>query len=143
MATSRVCSIPDCGKPVKTKGWCTGHYKRWLRHGSPTCGRTPPGEPERFYRQVVLPYDGDECLLWPYAALSSGYATLHLNGRAQIVSRLVCEETYGPPPTRHHEAAHRCGKGHLGCVTRSHLRWATPTENQADKLLSGTDNPWF
>lgn len=24
-----------CGKPVKTRGWCTRHYTRWLRHGDP------------------------------------------------------------------------------------------------------------
>lgn len=140
MATSRLCSIPDCGKPHKGHGWCNAHYKRWLRYGDPLAGGPPLGEPRRFYRETVLTYDGDECLIWPFGGLSCGYATLSVDGRSRLVSRLLCEEIYGPPPTPRHEAAHRCGKGHLGCVTRRHLRWATPTENQADKLLVGTDN---
>jgi len=43
MATSRVCSIPDCGKPHRAHGWCVLHYKRWLRHGDPCAGRVLRG----------------------------------------------------------------------------------------------------
>jgi hypothetical protein len=57
-----------------------------------------------------------------------------------LVSRRVCEETKGPPPTPAHEAAHSCGKGHLACVTKGHLSWKTHAENQTDKLIHGTDN---
>lgn len=32
---SRVCSIPDCGSPVNSRGWCNLHYKRWMVHGDP------------------------------------------------------------------------------------------------------------
>ncbi len=38
MATSRICSIDGCGKPVKARGWCKAHHLRFLRHGSPTAG---------------------------------------------------------------------------------------------------------
>jgi hypothetical protein len=27
------CSIPGCGHPPLTRGWCNGHYRRWLRTG--------------------------------------------------------------------------------------------------------------
>ena len=27
------CTYPDCSKPEKARGWCTGHYRQWLRAG--------------------------------------------------------------------------------------------------------------
>lgn len=37
MANTRLCSIPDCGKPVyiKSRGWCKAHYSRWQKYGDP------------------------------------------------------------------------------------------------------------
>lgn len=32
------CTIKDCGSPAIKRGWCTKHYKRWLRHGDPLGG---------------------------------------------------------------------------------------------------------
>jgi hypothetical protein len=32
---SDTCSIPSCGRPVRTRGWCNRHYQRWLRLGDP------------------------------------------------------------------------------------------------------------
>lgn len=37
------CSVPGCGKPSKTRGWCQAHYARWLRNGDPTIGSRFPG----------------------------------------------------------------------------------------------------
>lgn len=33
MTVRDACSIPDCEKPAKSRGWCTAHYSRWLRTG--------------------------------------------------------------------------------------------------------------
>jgi hypothetical protein len=118
---------------------CRAHYYRWRKHGDPTGGGTAWGEPDRFYRDVVLPYCGDECLLWPYSR-TAGYGRLCREGRDYLVSRLVCEDEHGPAPTEAHEAAHSCGNGKLGCVTRKHLSWKTRVENEADKLVHGTHN---
>lgn len=30
-----VCAIPECGLPVKGRGWCRKHYLRWYKHGDP------------------------------------------------------------------------------------------------------------
>lgn len=38
----RICSIPDCGKPSKSKGYCWGHYARLRTHGDPLGKRQYP-----------------------------------------------------------------------------------------------------
>lgn len=130
------CSIEGCAKPVHGRSWCTAHYGRWRNHGSPLAGRTPVGEPSRFYREVVLAHEGEECLPWPYSSNGDGYGLLG----HKYVHRLVCEFANGPAPTASHEAAHLCGNGHGSCVSRWHLQWKTPVENQADKISHGTVN---
>lgn len=30
-----VCTVDGCGRPHVAFGWCTGHYTRWRRHGTP------------------------------------------------------------------------------------------------------------
>lgn len=100
--------------------------------------RTAAGEVQKFYEEVVLQYEGKECLFWPYGRGGKGYGCMKRNGGTVIVPRYVCEFMYGPAPTSEHQAAHSCGKGHLGCVAKSHISWKTPHENQADRLLHGT-----
>lgn len=143
MVNAACCSIDGCEKPRKSRGMCGKHYMRWITHGdASTIMIVERGEPTRFYREVVLTDElgpDDECLIWPFHKSADGYA--RLNGDdlpTHYVSRLVCLEVHGEPPTSDHEAAHRCGKGQFGCVTKSHLRWATPTENKADELIHGT-----
>ncbi len=137
MATTRICSIPHCGKPHFGRGWCAAHWKRWKKYGDPLGGGTGDGEPEKFLREVVIPYEGDDCLLWPFAR-TCGYGVVRHNGSMKRVSRLVCERAHGQPPTPMHEAAHSCGKGHEGCVTKRHLSWKTPGDNTRDKIAHGT-----
>lgn len=139
MANSRLCSITDCGKKHDACGYCKVHYMRMRRHGDPLFSQgTEPGKVKEFYETTVLKYEGDECLIWPYSRHPNGYGTVSKDGKTTGVSRLVCKETCGDPPTPDHEAAHSCGNGHLGCVTKRHLSWKTPKGNCADKLIHGT-----
>lgn len=134
-----LCSIPECGSPVSARGWCHAHYTRWRKYDDPLAGGTKHGDPINFYRTVVLPFDGNECLVWPFQT-NDGYGQIALDGSNRSVSRMLCEEMYGPPPTPKHEAAHSCGKGDQGCVAKGHLSWKTPKENSADKIIHGTTN---
>jgi hypothetical protein len=131
------CKVDGCDRSAHRRGFCTSHYFRWRRHGDPLAGPTPNGEPETFYRDVVLAYDGDECLIWPYTTNSSGYAVLKRDGRRYTVSRVLCEEVHGAPPTPEHHAAHSCGRGQYGCVAKNHLSWKTPAGNAADTVAHG------
>jgi hypothetical protein len=135
------CSIDGCSKPHKSRGWCMSHYSRWLRHGSPVGGSTSTGAAIRYLDEVVMAYDGDECIAWPFSLNPSGYGRVKVPGSNKITGahRLICEKVNGPPPSPEHLAAHSCGKGHEGCVTKRHLSWKTPSENQLDRIVHGTD----
>lgn len=139
MADIRICSVEGCEKPMICRGWCPMHWRRWRLYGDPlTTMTTPKGEPQAYYRDVVLAYDGDACLIWPYGKTDGYGSMLRIGKGVGIVSRFVCEDAHGPAPTRQHEAAHSCGNGHLGCVAKRHVSWKTPKENAADKIAHGT-----
>lgn len=138
MAIQRLCSIPDCGKPARGHGLCSAHYTRWRRRGDPLGVSTSHGEPARFVAETVLPYDGVDCLIWPYGRNKHGYAFMWHNKTMAPAYRIVCEQAHGAPPTPKHEAAHSCGKGKNGCVNPHHLSWKTKAGNQADRLEHGT-----
>ncbi|MBX5089334.1 hypothetical protein [Rhizobium lentis] len=136
MATTRLCSIPDCGKPHHCKGYCDAHYTRLRRHGDPLSGRTPDGEATRWVHEVALLHTSDDCLKWPFG--KNGYARVRIDGKKVIANRYVCELAHGAPPSAEHEAAHSCGKGHEACISPGHLSWKTHKENMADRLVHGT-----
>lgn len=141
MARQSICSVDGCSKSSKRRGWCDKHYRRWLKYGDPVKTKsTPKGDALKFYQEVALAYEGDDCLIWPYGRDDKGYARFEIGSRKTLTSRLICEDVNGAPPTPGHHAAHSCGNGHLGCVNKTHLRWATVSENHADKIIHGTHN---
>jgi hypothetical protein len=134
---NRKCSIEGCNKPHWGHGYCQSHLFRFKRNGNPLAGRVCKGEPLNFLENVVLLYDKDDCLLWPYGKSSSGgYGVVKIDGRQIRVNRRVCELVYGSPPTEEYQAAHKCGNS--SCCNPKHLYWATPKENQADRISHGT-----
>jgi hypothetical protein len=134
------CAVSDCNRPARCRDLCNLHYQRQWKHGDASVlmtKHTPNGEVTGFI--LALPQNGDGCIDWPYAKDKNGRAKAAFKGRMQNAARIVCELNYGPPPTPQYEAAHNCGRGQAGCIAPWHLRWATPTENQADRFLHGTD----
>lgn len=146
MATpAKSCSVPGCNSSANkagygARGMCRRHYGRWQRHGDPLAGASEKGAALRFIREVAIPHQSDECLIWPLSKTPSGYGQLRIQGRAVGAHREVCERAHGPAPTPEHQAAHSCGRGHEGCVSPVHLRWATHSENQLDRSDHGTSN---
>lgn len=135
------CAFPGCDNPPSKKasgGLCNSHY--WQKHK----GRELT--PLSYRRNRCVPWlethsghDGDECLIWPFQRLQAdGRGAVKYKGKQTLAARVMCELAHGAPPTPKHEAAHSCGKGHLGCVNPKHLRWATSAENKADMLVHGT-----
>lgn len=143
MTDRKICSIEGCDKPAPNgrKGLCGAHYKRQYKYGDPLGGKRGPraadGEPLAWFR-ANQNYDGDECLIWPYARRFLGYgAILMEDGRFTSPHREMCAVHNGPPPPDM-VARHLCGNGHIGCVTPSHLIWGTHQENSFDRVAHGT-----
>lgn len=136
-AIDRACSVDGCTRPVKARGWCNAHHKRWMRHGDHLGGRTPEGVPMQWLEDVALSFDGADCLTWPFADAGNGYGRIWTGERSAYAHRVVCERTSGPAPDGC-DAAHSCGNGDLGCVNPHHLSWKTRQGNFADKLAHGT-----
>jgi len=137
----RACVVEGCGKPIAVLGlFCEPHYRRKRRWGDPLGGRTARGSVQLYLNEVVLVHDGTECLSWPFSRDEKGYGKIRYRGVPKKVSRVVCEQVRGPAPSRNHDAAHSCGKGHEGCVAPRHLSWKTKKQNAADCLLHGTDS---
>jgi hypothetical protein len=95
--------------------------------------RARRGQARQFFDTVVLPYEDDACLPWPFAVGTHGYGTL---GK-KTVPRLLCTITRGPAPRRAH-SAHDCG--FKLCVNKRHVWWKTPSENALDRHRHGTMN---
>jgi hypothetical protein len=131
------CSVDGCDKPHWGNGFCRAHNARFRRHGSPTAGRTPIGEKLAWLRAHVS-HDSDECLPWPFTDDDHDYGRVKVDGSEITATRYMCLLAHGEPPTPKHEAAHSCGNPE--CRNARHLRWATTIENNADKLIHGTDN---
>ena len=137
---AEVCEIDGCGKAVVHRQWCAAHYQRWRKHGDPNKGKpkTPDGVPLQFLNETVLRFKEDCCLKWPFGRAGGKYAAIYLDGKKYLTHRVVCEMVHGPAPSRRHQAAHSCGKGHEACVNPLHLSWKLPTENAQDKVIHGT-----
>lgn len=138
MATQSICKIDDCDKPVYGHAMCKSHWRKWRKEQGPAGTQPARGELQEYLEQVVLTCISEECLIWPYSGNGRGYGKITYGDKRQYVHRLVCEIVNGPAPSPRHQAAHGCGKGHLGCVNPRHISWLTPEENQADKLRHGT-----
>lgn len=138
MATSRICSIPNCGKPHLARGYCKSHYNRLKLYGDPLGGQPLNGSGMAWLLDHAGHPEEDECLIWPFARVSAGYGSLNFSGRSIDAHRLMCMLVNGQPIERNMEAAHSCGKGRLGCVNPRHLSWKTRASNEYDKIAHGT-----
>lgn len=138
MAKCQLCSIEGCCNTGQMRrGLCNNHYKRLRKYGDPLAGGVSRGVPLKWVFDHAG-YKGEECLKWPFGCRGDGRGSVKMNGVDRRVQALMCELAHGPAPTKKHQSAHSCGKGSLGCVNPRHLRWATPVENMADKIIHDT-----
>ena len=85
--------------------------------------------------RAALEAETDECIDWPYSIVN-GYGVINQKERRGYVHRFICIAKHGRPPTKRHQAAHSCNNP--PCCNWRHLRWATPKENQHDRIAAGT-----
>lgn len=135
MAKNQVCSIDNCDKPVNSRGWCKAHYVRFLRNGDPLGGRNDL-EGREWLEGKSTHEDESDCLIWPFGCDNKGYGKL-THPYSRRAHRVMCMLAHGLPTDERMHAAHNCGN--TSCVNPNHLRWATVSENQMDRVTHGTD----
>jgi hypothetical protein len=134
----KACMVSGCSGDAVSKGLCKRHWHKQRRYGHPGGGASWRRGESLAWLLGHVSHEGDECLVWPFTRSKSGYGVIYIDGRQRPAHREVCERAHGPAPSKRHQAAHSCGRGHEGCVNKRHLRWATPAENQADRVMHGT-----
>lgn len=104
---------------------------------------TKAGAAQEFLEAVISHGPQPTCVHWPFATNGVGYGVVGVRVGGQkkmaLVTRIVCGRTHGPAPEEGMYAAHSCGKGHEACCNPGCLYWATPKQNQADRIKHGTD----
>lgn len=139
----RKCGVEGCEEKHRAMGWCDKHYKRWLRHGNPEAGRKyptgrpPKGDLLKFLLKVVENPPETQCVAWIYGNYPNGYGMIRYRGRMVGAHRLALKLYSQSTPLPKIEARHLCGN--RACVNPLHLAWGSAKENQADRLLHGTD----
>lgn len=128
-----VCKIPDCVELCHAKGLCFKHYMRLRRHGTTD---DKHGKAFLFLKNEALLWCSSECLIWKFAKANYGYGEVWIGGRKRLAHRVLCELAHGAAPEGKNDVAHSCGN--RLCVNPLHLRWASRAENEADKLIHGT-----
>ena len=131
------CKIEGCPNEKGTRGWCNKHYLRWRRHGDTSENLVPNrGKLTKFIEEIVASdYFAEGCMQWPFGRGGTGYSAM---GGGHKVSRIICKMVYGEPESNDLQAAHSCGD--RNCVNPSHLRWASQSENESDKVEHGRSN---
>lgn len=75
-----------------------------------------------------------DCWVWPGATVSGGYGGIRVDGRYQLVHRLLWEAVNGPVPAGR-ELGHRCPDGaRPDCVNPGHIEAMTHSENMLDRF---------
>ena len=116
------CSIENCAKPAKHRGWCGAHYLHWCRKGD--ANYTAQTSDERFWSKVDKT---GECWIWTGAKDHLGYGMLRRDREYKRAHRVAYEMANGPIPEGK-LIDHMC---HVpSCVRAEHLRLATFKENR-------------
>lgn len=125
------CSIQDCDKPARTRGWCQPHYVRWHRHGDPlaTSRRIVKGDlGTRLWSRV----DKAECWIWTGVTGRKGYGRIGVGRRdeGQIGTHVASWMlAFGPVPEGKC-VLHRCDVP--ACVRPDHLFLGSISDNNQD-----------
>lgn len=141
------CSIEECSKPVKARGWCSAHYELWRKHGDPRVNhRWDCTDPEERFSRLWSPGDAlglPECHLWTGHVTYRGYGHFYPGPTSDvhsvIVHRWAYEHFIGSIPEGHevdhvcHNRDRSCSGGfwclHRRCVRIEHLEAVPPEEN--------------
>lgn len=129
----------ECVRRASGAGLCSMHYTRKRLGICMDSPARPSNADLKSWLESHSNYAGNDCLTWPFGRGTNGRGEVTVNGQRMTPARAMCTLAHGSPEFSGAQAAHNCGRGSDGCVNPSHLRWATPVDNAADRLAHGTD----
>lgn len=140
----KTCSIDNCDRKYRSKGYCNMHYRRWMQYGTPTPSHMFKTEEERFWEKVAKGEPSD-CWLWT-AATRGAYGFFNVPPTTIGAHRYSYQLANGPIPDGL-VVDHIC-RIPL-CVNPSHLQ-AVPvylnsqnTEGASSRSRTGIPNVWW
>lgn len=122
----KVCSIDECESPAIKRGWCSTHYQRWRKHGTPNYSRAAHLDqlaPGRFWGKVSK---SAGCWEWVGTFTDTGYGIIIAHGKRWRAHRYSWTITNGAIPEGM-QIDHICRN--RACVNPEHLRLATNKQN--------------
>jgi len=126
--TRPACSVVNCDKLSRARGWCDAHYQRWQRLGDPEAGGPPQpkGRPihERFLDKVEFT---ESCWLWQGARQSGGYGSFAVTSKTIVKAHRFAYEFWVGPIPDGLNLDHLCRV--RNCVKPDHLEPVTQREN--------------
>jgi hypothetical protein len=128
MQSTRVCSIDDCDRPMKARGWCKMHWHRWYVYGE-TCrpAEIPARWQARFWSKVER---SEGCWTWTANTNQSGYGMFAHPARGMISAHRVSWEIANGPISDGAHVLHSCDN--RTCVNPSHMRLGSHDDNMRD-----------
>lgn len=135
-----ICDFPDCGRPVLSRGLCSGHYQQKSK-GKPLIPvfskKRPDGTPPRIeYREVPCLVPGliGPCHEWTGYKSDKGYGSVGIgNRKTMLVHRYVWELANGQIPDGL-VTDHQCRN--TACCNVNHLRIVTNKVNTLENSFS-------
>lgn len=102
-----------------------------IRGSKVFAGHVRPGAGEKWLK-MFSKYEGDECIIYPFGTASNPRGSVTFNFKEMGAHRAMCLLVNKLHPEGKPMALHRCGNGHLGCVTPKHLYWGDSSDNAKD-----------
>lgn len=133
----KICAFPECGKPVKGRGLCTGHIKQEIKGQDlkPLRTRVVTNDSmEYFYAKAEV---RDGCWGWIGELNNRGYAVMWSGAKRKLGHRFSYEAFREPIPDGL-VIDHLCGTTY--CTNPEHLRAVTQGENMQNLSAKGYGN---
>lgn len=128
------CTVEGCDKKAIGRGWCSKHYERWRKYGSPNTvlqvQKHGLSLRQRFLCYVPVA-GGEGCWEWTGYRDENGYGRLSCDGVPVLAHRLSWVMHKGPLSETDF-VLHRCDNP--PCVKPGHLFLGTQQDNNADKM---------